>query len=135
MLCSAVYRSLSDIYIPIWFYSNQAPRTPPDVSHIIYIPIWFYSNQTANTLIEMGITFTFQSGSIQINLRAGENFAGITFTFQSGSIQMETVRAMLKDLEYLHSNLVLFKSPLLCLLYHYKQIYIPIWFYSNIKEH
>ena len=56
-------------------------------------------------------SFTFQSGSIQINTSNDNKLNVNGFTFQSGSIQMgitENYTEFMRDL------------------------YIPIWFYSNI---
>ena len=56
----------------------------------LYIPIWFYSNGDQALLCMMRESFTFQSGSIQIEMNANtEKKSNIFFTFQSGSIQME----------------------------------------------
>ena len=60
---------------------NQLNRTA------LYIPIWFYSNIISGNATEAAIkAFTFQSGSILIELANYiENNPDI-FTFQSGSI-------------------------------------------------
>ena len=99
------------LYIPIWFYSNVSYNNDCDGCGILYIPIWFYSNIYKHECSRYILIFTFQSGSIQI--ARGVIFVLIfkNFTFQSGSIQMtskyKTVSAV-------------------------KELYIPIWFYSNV---
>ena len=54
------------LYIPIWFYSNIICFLILSLNLSLYIPIWFYSNGINNTINSTNITFTFQSGSIQI---------------------------------------------------------------------
>ena len=56
------------------------------------------------------ITFTFQSGDIQIGIGMYNHVGIYAFTFQSGDIQ------------------IIFRSALFT---WYKSIYIPIWWYSN----
>ena len=62
-------RNIPNIYIPIWFYSNEKSIPRRNECRCIYIPIWFYSNETARILKSAGYRFTFQSGSILIALR------------------------------------------------------------------
>ena len=97
------------LYIPIWFYSNEnlesdetdihalhsnlvlfkydPMRVNDDTTGKLYIPIWFYSNVLPSALYVLPHCFTFQSGSIQI-------YQPYCLLFASNS---------------LHSNLVLFK--------------------------
>ena len=77
------------------------------------------------------ISFTFQSGYIQIKLVVYIVQNKGAFTFQSGSIQIIPLRGLWCTLPALHSNLVLFKyepnkDKLKCSVFT-----IPIWFYSN----
>ena len=57
------------LYIPIWFYSNNVHIIVFHNIAILYIPIWFYSNAMLNLAPPLILSFTFQSGSIQILLR------------------------------------------------------------------
>ena len=144
----------------------------------LYIPIWFYSNQFGSESNPMLFIFTFQSGSIQIEVRKQKGKDDTTFTFQSGSIQIKialrpyqeeaftfqsgSIQILSRSGLYhtgkpLHSNLVLFKcffiSFFLQTLFRFTfqsgsiqmfasqrrrparwQLYIPIWFYSNITH-
>ena len=96
----------------------------------LYIPIWFYSNQFGSESNPMLFIFTFQSGSIQIEVRKQKGKDDTTFTFQSGSIQIKialrpyqeeaftfqsgSIQILSRSGLYhtgkpLHSNLVLFK--------------------------
>ena len=54
-------------------------------------------------------TFTFQSGSIQIQMLGAKFVPRDEFTFQSGSIQMLSHYSRIFLVKHLHSNLVLFK--------------------------
>ena len=78
----------------------------------LYIPIWFYSNPERPRQPDYWYYFTFQSGSIQIGVTENASKEANRFTFQSGSIQMIQEP---KDSKRLWS------------------LYIPIWFYSNVK--
>ena len=79
------------------------------ISIRLYIPIWFYSNGGNNKVVYYSQSFTFQSGSIQINLQS----------------------IMILKVYPLHSNLVLFKSSFTFISSGVIILYIPIWFYSN----
>ena len=77
------------LYIPIWFYSNNTKLPTFAVLLHLYIPIWFYSNFSfLACLFATVLSFTFQSGSIQIKVNLGFNIGAEYFTFQSGSIQI-----------------------------------------------
>ena len=76
----------------------------------LYIPIWFYSNSYSYSITGRQKSFTFQSGSIQINGYNSKRPCGGSFTFQSGSIQIQSRKKEAKD---------------------FRKLYIPIWFYSN----
>ena len=58
------------------------------MSMLLYIPIWFYSNLKKHLINSDYIAFTFQSGSIQINVNFRTALNTYFFTFQSGSIQI-----------------------------------------------
>ena len=83
--------------------------TEPSQIVILYIPIWFYSNEMGIDVLEMGASFTFQSGSIQMLWRHKRP----------------------RDRKTLHSNLVLFKYWTRFSTGRVLFLYIPIWFYSN----
>ena len=56
------------LYSPIWFYSNNTKLPTFAVLLHLYIPIWFYSNFSfLACLFATVLSFTFQSGSIQIS--------------------------------------------------------------------
>ena len=55
----------------------------------------------------------------------------LRFTFQSGSIQIELFKAISSSFSFLHSNLVLFKWNGGRINRYVCNLYIPIWFYSN----
>ena len=120
----------------------------------LYIPIWFYSNNYPRQhLRNRVVTFTFQSGSIQMTWENKVHVRFEDFTFQSGSIQIgyqpqsTPFRTLYIPIWFysnrwqrpythshkhpLHSNLVLFKQPREFFLNLSVTIYIPIWFYSN----
>ena len=100
------------LYIPIWFYSNLISHFSSFYLIELYIPIWFYSNPERPRQPDYWYYFTFQSGSIQIGVTENASKEANRFTFQSGSIQMIQEP---KDSKRLWS------------------LYIPIWFYSNVK--
>ena len=76
--------------------------------------------------------FTFQSGSIQITQCQLATWTLTIFTFQSGSIQIFKTDTSFTFISSLHSNLVLFKLVAITMWkIHIKNLYIPIWFYSN----
>ena len=79
-------------------------------SDYLYIPIWLYSNLPCLAGNKDRFIFTFQSGYIQI----GEGADTLT---RKGS---------------LHSNLVIFKSEREPTHLPARDLYIPIWLYSNI---
>ena len=122
---------------------------------MLYIPIWFYSNNMPRSREWKWNFFTFQSGSIQIRTAQFPRKCVFFFTFQSGSIQM-WIEFAFDQIKFctLHSNLVLFKSKAsmilanvsilftfqsgsiqikvgICKSYIHTRLYIPIWFYSN----
>ena len=99
------------------------------------------------------ITFTFQSGYIQIIRKAVAESRARNFTFQSGYIQIRMVMiceelrlplhsnlVIFKYLDVekyeivatsLHSNLVIFKCETFANKIYKCHLYIPIWLYSN----
>ena len=108
------------------------------------------SSRLDNTIL----SFTFQSGSIQISSFKAPYLLLSIFTFQSGSIQIPHMDITGKSptvlyipiwfysnedkflnasisLKTLHSNLVLFKCRYAKGIYAAAELYIPIWFYSN----
>ena len=121
------------LYIPIWFYSNRT-------GHKCLQTLWIFTFQSGSIqMFRFPICellhsfFTFQSGSIQMDV-GGYTVEGFNhFTFQSGSIQIIFAKGFLAVKTTLHSNLVLFKSSPICLPLSSNILYIPIWFYSNIK--
>ena len=54
------------LYIPIWLYSNYMEKVIDLKSNELYIPIWLYSNVNQNSDVSKNLSFTFQSGYIQI---------------------------------------------------------------------
>ncbi len=82
-------RASSQLYIPIWLYSNRISVLIYDSVCRLYIPIWFYSN-ASNGLWNGGRVpyFTFQSGYIQIKIITKLSDPDALFTFQSGYIQI-----------------------------------------------
>ena len=105
---------VSELYIPIWLYSNWSINQVSNIWDILYIPIWLYSNYV-RSIIDIGaFNFTFQSGYIQIESVRKIEQSVIRFTFQSGYIQI--LKDCLEDLVYapLHSNLVIFKFVCIC---------------------
>ena len=100
------------LYIPIWFYSN---RKWSSFQHhrVLYIPIWFYSNASLRDKgPDLKMSFTFQSGSIQIPAKAIKEIK--SKTLHSNLVLFKYCRhcLLLSRFAPLHSNLVLFKSPL-----------------------
>ena len=119
----------------------------------LYIPIWFYSNYIKDNIRFYVLTFTFQSGSIQMivtlsipplkylyipiwfysnkAVRTNKMFFNF-FTFQSGSIQIITCY----NFSCIHWVFT-FQSGSIQIAFRHDQIqprnclYIPIWFYSN----
>ena len=123
---------------------------------MLYIPIWLYSNKKGicwNADID-----TLHSNLVIFKLFASESASNsfVTFTFQSGYIQIMLPSCLVIRLYPLHSNLVIFKygdiglwlldnalyipiwlySNMLSLVsvYHFTQLYIPIWLYSNYHK-
>ena len=119
------------IYIPIWFYSNDAEYIfyPSEVWFtfqygsiqiaksiyqcsvlLIYIPIWFYSNSLIiwRNVSTICIYIPIWFYSNELLARVIEAEAG--FTFQYGSIQITFLSIDRKQWNNLHSNMVLFKS-------------------------
>ena len=118
------------IYIPIWFYSNQAKnqRNPRkiDLHSNMVLFKWrkkgsklssiadLHSNMV---LFKLGETFkyaastafTFQYGSIQIDYAKSADVNKSLFTFQYGSIQITYTKSNHIQYMNLHSNMVLFK--------------------------
>ena len=104
----------------------------------------------------MNLTFTFQSGYIQIlfpiywhyllyflyipiwlysNNATIDNKTNVTpFTFQSGYIQIRSPIIWTIILLTLHSNLVIFKLMSSEKVWLYDNLYIPIWLYSNNNQ-
>ena len=58
-------------------------------------------------------------------------FYAITFTFQSGYIQIISHNVSCEKLTPLHSNLVIFKFIFKIFIADSNNLYIPIWLYSN----
>ena len=54
------------IYIPIWFYFNDATVFEKPCTENIYIPIWFYFNDALVGKVDNDVKFTFQYGSTLI---------------------------------------------------------------------
>ena len=94
------------LYIPIWFYSNFLFSLTLCNCVVLYIPIWFYSNWIQRDYGKGLKTFTFQSGSIQIDYTYIWSLAWYDFTFQSGSIQMRLSTSHNLPHISLHSTLV-----------------------------
>ncbi len=100
----------------------------------IYIPLWSYSNFGKGKTLSSTYLFTFHYGPIQITTTPGITIIVVPFTFHYGPIQI-----------------VRFSLPLLAFnifTFHYgpiqinirdiisisnKEIYIPLWSYSNKK--
>ena len=82
----------------------------------------------------MSLDFTFQSGSIQIQNQNPNGNCPYTFTFQSGSIQIGVTENASKE-----ANRFTFQSGSIQMIQEPKDskrlwsLYIPIWFYSNVK--
>ena len=87
--------------------------------------------ETATALGILANNFTFQSGSIQITTWFNGIKNQLSFTFQSGSIQIVAIIVLVPTVATLHSNLVLFKSTFYIQNIFSNYLYIPIWFYSN----
>ena len=141
------------LYIPIWFYSNGYLKILSYWLRLLYIPIWFYSNIASKMYYKPNGTFTFQSGSIQMD--AYNLYGVIIVTLHSNLVLFKCGRRLyyLRQFYPLHSNLVLFKSTIrICSPIFQKTLhsnlvlfkslatllikseiflYIPIWFYSN----
>ena len=99
----------SNIYIPLWSYSNLARANLYNTFLLIYIPLWSYSNERKNmgyrhirylhstmVLFKYVIRFpsalikrfTFHYGPIQIVHSANASFKRMSFTFHYGPIQI-----------------------------------------------
>ena len=89
--------------ISIWLF--QYWRT----EKLIYIPIWLYSNDVGNIITNGGSGFTFQYGYIQM--------------LMNRQMQMQQMS--------LHSNMVIFKWTDSRQRRRMREVYIPIWLYSN----
>ena len=77
----------------------------------LYIPIWLCPNFYCIPLSNEKLSFTFQSGYVQIALTVSLQMRTADFTFQSGYIQILMAHNAQFDLKFtLHSNLVIFKS-------------------------
>ena len=76
-----------ELYIPIWFYSNDGVSVPAGFVENLYIPIWFYSNFSLLTLLHFPLTL----------------YIPIWFYSNVNRFKIERVEG-----EALHSNLVLF---------------------------
>ena len=101
------------IYIPLWFYSNGVTQTSRECDKIIYIPLWFYSNQVilfTNDQISIYLhsTMVLFKSIVAVLTAVGT----LLFTFHYGSIQI----------------LYRFRVKM-----HTIKIYIPLWFYSNLR--
>ena len=110
MKASIFHGVLLILYIPIWFYSNKSRDRRSWLNIKLYIPIWFYSNSIVRWNSITIVTFTFQSGSIQILpllvFTVSTSTLYIPIWFYSNGVSQSTVHA-------------------------YLVLYIPIWFYSN----
>ena len=122
----------------------------------IYIPLWFYSNGKTSIQILLHLIFTFHYGSILITSKALNNFSPTKFTFHYGSILilLKFDRPHARTKFTFHYGSILIK-PLFYFdvttkrfTFHYGSIliwclpiwnspviiYIPLWFYSNLRE-
>ena len=68
-----------DLYIPIWLYSNGDLVGTQFRRFGLYIPIWLYSNRGTRYNNERVLTFTFQSGYIQIKCLARKKRSSILY--------------------------------------------------------
>ena len=124
----------TDLYIPIWLYSNTWLRERNWKAWLLYIPIWLYSNSLKNYQDTFRIIFTFQSGYIQIRI---DRIIGLTGTLlHSNLVIFKSVcfphSFTLQSI--LHSNLVIFKLRLQLNWLRRWSFYIPIWLYSNLRR-
>ena len=100
------------VYIPIWLYSNHSGYKTHSSTFYVYIPIWLYSNDVGNIITNGGSGFTFQYGYIQM--------------LMNRQMQMQQMS--------LHSNMVIFKWTDSRQRRRMREVYIPIWLYSNKKR-
>ena len=120
------------LYIPIWFYSNGSQASELSLLEKLYIPIWFYSNCIPRSPFTPFINFTFQSGSIQINIRFAQLGNFTFFTFQSGSIQIKLRLSRNIKKGYLYIPIWFYSNIDRTFISEVgTDLYIPIWFYSN----
>ena len=99
----------TDLYIPIWLYSNTWLRERNWKAWLLYIPIWLYSNSLKNYQDTFRIIFTFQSGYIQIRI---DRIIGLTGTLLHSNLvifKCTTCHLFAVTSSALHSNLVIFK--------------------------
>ena len=99
----------------------------------LYIPIWFYSNEVKGLDVIDVDTFTFQSGSIQIFLASKNDESFSRFTFQSGSIQIigDNLGNDMSSTFTFQSGSIQIQA--ICIKDTHMLLYIPIWFYSNLR--
>ena len=120
----------------------------------LVMPIWLCSNFYCIPLSNEKLSFTFQSGYVQISSSGVHVSLPNNFTFQSGYIQIAMATQKTAGQKTLHSNLVIFKclnglsQLILCISFTFQSgyiqivaifstpsiniiLYIPIWLYSN----
>ena len=96
------------LYIPIWLYSNQAPKKPLTKLSKLYIPIWLYSNTIIFVFSAYPVVFTFQYGYILILMTVISVMKISLFTFQYGYILITSIISFVIGQIALHSNMVIF---------------------------
>ena len=81
------------------------------------------------------VSFTFQYGSIQIQMLSHPFYHAFNFTFQYGSIQIEADQGyvdIIKDFTFQYGSIQIVNK---CSIFKFVELYIPIWFYSNSSFH
>ena len=81
------------------------------MARAIYIPIWWYSNDYIENVTYVGkISFTFQSGDIQIRAWLRPSVTALRYLHSNLVIfKFSYYKTIPKTFFYLHSNLVIFK--------------------------
>ena len=120
------------LYIPIWFYSNCIRRLLICPNILLYIPIWFYSNLLVIIRYSPAHTFTFQSGSIQINQGKTSVLDSIALYIPIWFYSNFFSAFATFTLIFLYIPIWFYSNPCnICIFKSVFELYIPIWFYSN----
>ena len=152
-LSNASLRTSTEIYIPLWSYSNQTRTNmlTKKNHHLhstmvlfksVFQHLFFHSlahlHSTMVLFKSKWLSYKFNKINIYIPLWSYSNEpfvyflgASILFTFHYGPIQITFYYEIYKLHSNLHSTMVLFKYLLLMFPSLVLIIYIPLWSYSN----